>query len=97
MIYNDLYERAYRFGLTPPALKICTRSIVVRRTTIEHGRSKSAHQQHDMRARSEHRTDAAQDLHMLLKFAATICNRLQLHWPLGSETTTAGSIASLNC
>jgi hypothetical protein len=36
-------------------------------------------------ARTKHRSHAAQGLHMLLKYAAAICNRLQLHRPLGIE------------
>ncbi|MGC1662003.1 MAG: hypothetical protein WA773_01455, partial [Bradyrhizobium sp.] len=40
LFYNHLYERLRHFGLTPPARKICTRSIVVRRTIIEHAAQK---------------------------------------------------------
>jgi hypothetical protein len=48
-----------------------------------------------LRARSERRTDAAQDLHMLLKLAAAICNRLKLRWPFGTETITATRLRRL--
>jgi hypothetical protein len=78
MFYNYLSKGLGWFGLAPPARKICTRSIVVRRTIIEHDRSKSVHQQHKMRARSKPRSNVAQDLHMLPKFAAALCKQLQL-------------------
>jgi hypothetical protein len=97
LTYNALYERPRRFGSTPSALKICTRSIVVRRTIIGHGRSKNAHRQHDMPARSEHRTDAAQKSAHAAEIRRGDLQPISASPAVQRRNNHGMSIASLNC